>query len=57
MAGLFSGLGLGGGIFLVPMYKSLGCNPIQAAATCAFSIFITSLLNCIQGILLGIIKF
>jgi uncharacterized membrane protein YfcA len=56
MAGLFSGLGLGGGMFLIPMYRSLGCNSIQAAATCAFSIFTTSLLNCIQGILLGVIK-
>lgn len=55
MAGLFSGMGLGGGIFLVPMYKSLNCNSIQAAATCSFTIFSSSLLNVIQGSLLGII--
>ncbi len=57
MAGLFSGLGLGGGLFLIPMYKNLGCNAIQAAATCSFTIFISSLLNVIQGVLLGIIGF
>ncbi len=57
MAGLFNGLGLGGGIFLIPMYKSLGCNAIQAAATCSFTIFISSLLNVIQGALLGVIGF
>lgn len=57
MAGLFSGLGLGGGMFLVPMYKSLGCNAIQAAATCSFTIFLSSLLNVIQGTLLGLIGF
>ena len=50
-------MGLGGGLFLIPMYKALGCNPIQAAATCSFTIFSGSLLNVIQGILLGIIKF
>jgi uncharacterized membrane protein YfcA len=55
MAGLFSGMGLGGGIFLIPMYKSLGCNGIQAAATCAFTVFSSSLLNVIQGSMLGLI--
>jgi uncharacterized membrane protein YfcA len=49
-------MGLGGGIFLIPMYKTLGCNPIQAAATCSFTIFSGSLLNVIQGSLLGIIQ-
>ncbi len=57
MAGLFSGMGLGGGIFLIPMYKSLNCNPLQAAATCSFTIFSSSLLNVIQGSLLGMIGF
>jgi uncharacterized membrane protein YfcA len=57
MAGLFSGLGLGGGMFLIPMYKSLGCNAIQAAATCSFTIFLSALLNVIQGVLLGLIGF
>lgn len=55
MAGIFSGFGLGGGLFLVPMYKSLGCNSLQATASCAFSIFVTACLNCIQGMLLGVI--
>lgn len=57
MAGVYNGLGLGGGVFLIPMYKSLGCNPIQAAATCSFTILSGSLLNVIQGILLGVIGF
>jgi len=57
MTGLFSGMGLGGGLFLIPMYKALGCNSIQATATCSFTIFSGSLLNVIQGILLGIIGF
>lgn len=55
MAGIFGGFGLGGGLFLVPMYRSLGCNSLQATASCAFSIFVTACLNCIQGILLGVI--
>lgn len=55
MAGIFSGLGRGGGFFLIPVYKSLGCNSIQAAATCSFTIFSSSLLNVIQGVMLGII--
>ena len=55
-AGIFGGFGLGGGLFLVPMYKSLGCNSLQAASSCAFSIFVTACLNCIQGMLLGVIK-
>lgn len=55
MAGVFSGMGLGGGLFLIPMYKSLGCNPIQAASTCSFTVLMSSLLNLIQGILLGVI--
>jgi uncharacterized membrane protein YfcA len=57
LTGIFSGMGLGGGLFLIPMYKALGCNPIQAAATCSFTILSGSLLNVIQGILLGIIGF
>ena len=28
MAGVFSGFGLGGGLFLVPMYRALGCQPL-----------------------------
>lgn len=28
MAGIFSGFGLGGGLFLVPMYRALGCQPL-----------------------------
>jgi uncharacterized membrane protein YfcA len=57
LAGIFSGFGLGGGLFLVPMYRELGCNPLQATASTTFSIVITAMINCLQGILLGVIKF
>lgn len=55
LAGIFSGLGRGGGFFLIPVFKALGCNSIQAAATCSFTVFSSSLLNVIQGVMLGII--
>ena len=55
MAGIFSGFGLGGGLFLVPMYRGVGCQPLEATASTAFTIVITSAINCVQGILLGII--
>lgn len=55
LAGIFSGLGRGGGFFLIPAYKALGCNSIQATATCSFTVFSSSLLNVIQGVMLGII--
>jgi len=42
---------------LVPMYRGLGCNPLQATASTTFSIVITAIINCIQGILIGVIKF
>ena len=48
-------MGRGGGFFLIPAYKSLGYNSIQATATCSFTIFSSSLLNVIQGVMLGII--
>jgi hypothetical protein len=28
MAGIFSGFGLGGGLFLVPLFRGLGCKPL-----------------------------
>lgn len=57
MAGIFSGFGLGGGIFLVPMYRNLGCKPLEATATCAFGICMTSFINCVQAISIGAIQF
>jgi uncharacterized protein len=46
--GLFSGLlagvlGIGGGIVLVPIIKTLGYSPVQAVATSSFAIIMTSL--------------
>lgn len=55
-AGIFSGFGLGGGIFLVPLYRSLKLNPLQATATCTFSIFITATINCLQAIFIGVLS-
>jgi uncharacterized membrane protein YfcA len=57
MAGVFSGFGLGGGIFLVPMYRQLKLNPLQATATCTFTIFLTATINCLQAILIGVMSF
>lgn len=56
-AGIFSGLGLGGGIFLVPLYRHLKLSPIQATSTCVFSVFITSAINVVQAIFLGALSF
>jgi uncharacterized membrane protein YfcA len=56
-AGIFSGLGLGGGIFLVPMYRHLGLTSFQATSTCAFTVFITSGINAIQALFLGVLSF
>jgi uncharacterized protein len=46
--GLFSGLlagvfGIGGGIVLVPIIKTLGYSPVQAVATSSFAIIMTSI--------------
>jgi uncharacterized membrane protein YfcA len=57
LGGLYSGFGLGGGLFLVPMYKSLGLNPLQATASTSFNILITASINTIQAILIGAIHF
>jgi uncharacterized membrane protein YfcA len=56
MAGVFSGFGLGGGLFLVPMFRTLGCQPLEATASTSFTIVVTATINCIQGIVLGVIK-
>lgn len=55
-AGIFSGFGLGGGVFLVPMYRNLGCKPLAATATCALGIFLTSFINCLQAISIGAVQ-
>ena len=55
-AGMLSGLGLGGGIFLVPLYRQLNSTPVQASSTGAFTVFITAGLNVIQALFLGIIS-
>lgn len=48
-----SGFGMGGGMFLVPMYTSLGLSSIQATGTSSFNIFMTSFLTMIQVLSLG----
>lgn len=57
LGGLYSGFGLGGGLFLVPMYKSLGLNPLQATASTSFNILITTSINTIQAVFIGAIHF
>lgn len=55
-SGIFSGFGLGGGLFLVPLFRGFGCNPLEATATTTFIIVVTSGINCVQGFLLGVIR-
>ncbi len=55
LGGLYSGFGLGGGLFLVPMYKSLGLDPLQATASTSFNILVTATINTIQAIFIGAI--
>lgn len=56
-AGIFSGLGLGGGIFLVPLYRQLKLTPLQASSTCVFTVFVTSTMNVIQALFIGVLSF
>jgi uncharacterized membrane protein YfcA len=56
--GLFSGLlsgvfGIGGGIVLVPIIKTLGYTPVQAVATSSLAIILTSLSGSIQNLRMG----
>ena len=55
-AGMFSGFGLGGGIFLVPLFRQLGLNPLQASSTCTFTICVTATMNVAQAMFLGILS-
>jgi hypothetical protein len=55
-AGIFSGFGLGGGVFLVPLFRHLRLNPLQATATCTFTIFVTATINCVQALLMGVLS-
>lgn len=55
-AGVFSGFGLGGGIFLVPFFRHIKLSSLQATATCTFTIFVTASINCIQAIFSGILS-
>ena len=55
--GIYSGLGLGGGFFLVPMFGSLGLDQIQSTATVAFCLFVVAFNNTIQAILIGAVTF
>ena len=55
-AGIFSGFGLGGGLFLVPLFRSLRLSSLQATSTCTFTIFVVSSINCLQAIFLGVLS-
>ena len=56
-AGVVGGLGLGGGVLLVPLYRSLGLSAVQASSTSAFTVFIISGINVIQALFLGQLGF
>ena len=53
---MFSGFGLGGGIFLVPLFRQLGLSPLQASSTCTFTIFVTATMNVAQAMFLGVLS-
>ena len=53
-AGLLSGvLGIGGGIILVPIIKSLGYSPVEAVATSSLAIVMTSISGSVQNWRMG----
>ena len=52
-AGVLSGLGLGGGIILVPLYNELGLSPVHASSTSGFTVFVASGINVIQALFIG----
>ena len=54
-AGIFSGLGMGGGIFMIPMFRMVGLSPVQSSASGGFAIFIAAFLNVLQALFLGIL--
>lgn len=51
-----SGFGLGGGVILVPMYRNIGCSSLSGAGSVCFGVFLTALINTIQGISIGVIQ-
>ena len=55
-AGLLSGFGMGGGIFLIPMFRLLELSPVQSSSSGAFIVFIAAIINVLQGLFLGILK-
>ena len=58
VAGLLSGvLGIGGGIVLVPIIKSLGYSPVEAVATSSMAIVMTSLSGSLQNYRMGKLDF
>lgn len=55
-AGLMSSFGLGGGIVLVPMYRTIGATSLAGAGSVSFGVFLTALINTIQGVSIGVIQ-
>ncbi|MBD2185285.1 sulfite exporter TauE/SafE family protein [Planktothrix sp. FACHB-1355] len=58
IAGCLAGLlGIGGGIFLVPLMVSLGLTPIQAVATSSFAMLFISISGSLQNWRMGKLNF
>ena len=55
LGGIYSGFGLGGGIFLVTIFRSLGLDQLQSTATVAMCISVVAFNNTIQSIFIGAI--
>lgn len=55
LGGIYSGFGLGGGLFLVPMFRELGLDQLQSTATVAFCISVIAFCNTVQAFFIGAI--
>jgi uncharacterized membrane protein YfcA len=52
-AGIMNGFGLGGGMFLIPMYLGMGFTSIQSTGTSSFNVLLSSFQVASQILILG----
>jgi uncharacterized membrane protein YfcA len=55
-AGMLSGLGLGGGVLMIPLYREMKLTAVQASSTGAFNVFVTGIINILQALFLGVLS-
>ena len=56
-AGILSGLGMGGGVLITPMYRQLGLKQVEATSTGAFNVFVNAIINIVMALSLGVLSF